>query len=82
MHVTLLLVQYADVFAAHNADIGRTTLIEQNVDAGDLGPVAQAVRCQSTDEHILQTLYRCGIIQPSNSQWAANIFMAKNKDGK
>ena len=87
MRVTLLLVDYADVFAAHEADIGRTTLIEHDVDTGDARPVAQAVRRQSPDEHramvdIVETLYRCGIIQPSNSQWAANIRMAKKKDGK
>ena len=87
MRVTLLLVEYADVFASHDADIGRTTLIEHDVDTGDARPVAQAVRRQSPDEHkamvdIVETLYRCGIIQPSNSQWAANIRMAKKKDGK
>ena len=87
MEVTLLMVQYADIFASNEADIGRTTLIEHDVDTGDVRPVAQAVRRQSPEEHramvdIVETLYRCGIIQPSNSQWAANIRMAKKKDGK
>ena len=66
MRVTLLLVEYADVFAAHEADIGRTTLIEHDVDTGDARPVAQAVRRQSPEEHqamvdIVETLYRCGL---------------------
>ena len=63
MRVTLLLVRYAEVFAAPDADIGRTTLIEHDVDIGNAQPVAQAVRRQSPDEHkamvdLGETLYR------------------------
>ena len=47
MRVTLLLVEYADVFAAHEANIGRTTLIEHDLDNGDARPVAR----QSPEEH-------------------------------
>jgi hypothetical protein len=83
----LLLVAYSDIFARHDADIGRTTLIEHDVDTGDAKPVSQSARRQSPEEHaamvdIVETLHRCGIIRPSNSQWAANIRMAKKKDGK
>ena len=87
MRVTLLLLSFQDVFARHEADIGRTTLITHDVDTGDAKPVAQAVRRQSPEEHaamvdIVQTLHKCGIIQPSKSQWAANIRMARKKDKK
>ena len=85
MRVTLLLLAYQDVFARHEADIGRTTLITHDVDTGDAKPVAQPVRRQSPEEHaamveIVETLHKCGIIQPSKSQWAANIRMARKKD--
>ena len=36
------------------------------------------VRCVA----IVNNLRRCGIIQPSRSQWAANIRMAKKKSGQ
>ena len=87
MRVTLLLVAYQDIFARDEADIGKTTLIEHDVDTGDAKPVAQTMRRQSPEEHaamvdIVNTLHRCGIIRPSTSQWAANIRMARKKDKK
>ena len=77
---------YEDIFAKHEADIGKTHLIIHDVDTGDAKPVAQSVRRQSPEEYeamvkIVDNLYKCGIIKPSRSQWAANIRMAKKKNG-
>ena len=84
--VTVLLTHYSDVFAKDEADIGKTHLITHDVDTGDARPVAQAVRRQSPEEYdamvkIVENLHKCGIIQPSRSEWAANIRMAKKKNG-
>ena len=49
--------------------------------------MCQPLRRQSKEEHeamvsIVNNLRRCGVIQPSRSQWAANIRMAKKKNGQ
>ena len=84
--ITLLLIGYQDIFAVDETDIGRTDVITHDVDTGNHKPVCQPLRRQSKEEHeamvaIVNNLRRCGIIQPSKSQWAANIRMAKKKNG-
>ena len=85
--ITMLLLAYQDVFAKDDTDIGKTDVITHDVDTGRCKPVCQPLRRQSKDEHeamvsIVNNLKRCGIIQPSKSQWAANIRMAKKKNGQ
>ena len=75
------------MFAKDDTDIGKTDVITHDVDTGGCKPVCQPLRRQSKDEHeamvsIVNNLKRCGIIQPSKSQWAANIRMAKKKNGQ
>ena len=82
--ITLLLIAYQDIFAVDETDIRRTDVITHDVDTGNHKPVCQPLRRQSKEEHeamvsIVNNLRRCGIIQPSRSQWAANIRMAKKK---
>ena len=79
--VNLVLLAYQDVFVKDKTDISKT-----DVDTGGYKPVCQPLRRQSKEEHdamvsIVNNLKRCGIIQPSRSQWAANIRMAKKKSG-
>ena len=85
--ITLLLIAYQDIFAVDETDIGKTDVITHDVDTGGCKPVCQPLRRQSKEEHeamvsIVNNLRRCGIIQPSRSQWAANIRMAKKKSGQ
>ena len=85
--ITLLLIAYQDLFAVDETDIGKTDVITHDVDTGGCKPVCQAMRRQSKEEYeamvsIVNNLRRCGIIQPSRSQWAANIRMAKKKSGQ
>ena len=85
--ITLLLIVYQDLFAKDETDIGKTDVITHDVDTGGCKPVCQAMRRQSKEEYeamvsIVNNLRRCGIIQPSRSQWAANIRMAKKKSGQ
>ena len=84
--VVALLCKFEDVFARHEADIGKTDLITHDVDTGSAKPVAQSARRQSPEEYeamvkTVDNLYKCGIIRPSRSQWAAKIRMAKKKNG-
>ena len=85
--VTALLLAYQDIFAKDDTDIGKTDVITHDVDTGGCKPVCQPLRRQSKEEHeamvsIVNNLRRCGVIQPSRSQWAANIRMAKKKNGQ
>ena len=81
-----LLQEYSDIFAKDSKDIGKTTLITHDVNTGNAKPVSQQVRRQSPEEHaamkkIVEELHRVGVVQPSRSQWAASIRMAKKKNG-
>ena len=49
MDATLLIMQYAEIFASNKVDIERMTLIEHDVDTTDVRPAAQTVRRQSPD---------------------------------
>ena len=86
LQVLGLLHEFSDIFAKNPKDIGKTTLITHDVPTGNAKPVCQAARRQSPEEYqamkeIVEDLYQCGIIQPSKSQWASNIRMAKKKNG-
>ena len=74
-----------DIFAKDSIDIWKTTLITHDVNTGNAKPVSQPVRRQSPEEHaamkkIVDELHRVGVVQPSRSQWAANVRMAKKKN--
>ena len=81
-----MLSEYADVFAKHPDDIGRTNLVKHVIDTGDAKPVHQRCR-RLAKAHIdvireqVQKLSKAGIIRPSDSNWAANCVVVSKKDG-
>ena len=82
-----LLVQYQDVFARHDFDLGKFQTIMHRIDTGDAAPVKYGLRrtplgFQAQEEAHLQMMLDHGIIQPSSSAWAAAPVIVKKKDGK
>ena len=81
-----LLSTYADTFAQHADDVGRTDMVKHHVDTGDARPVHQRCRrfarthVEVIRDHV-QKLASNGTIRPSNSEWAANCVVVRKKDG-
>lgn len=81
-----LFEDYEDVFSRNEYDIGRTPLVECQIDTGNNRPIRQPLRRQphkhmeAIDEHVNEML-RHGVIEPAASPWASNVVLVSKKDG-
>ena len=84
--LAVLLEKYRHVFSQGPLDMGRTDVVQHEIDTGDNKPVRQALRPQPLamlpmiDEQ-LDEMLKLKIISPSCSEWASNVVMVKKKDG-
>jgi len=81
-----LLWEHEDVFALRTADLGRTDLVEHEIDVGDSKPVRMAPRRiplhkMEVVEKAIEEMESKGVIRPSSSPWAAPIVIVQKKDG-
>ena len=72
---TQLCNEYDDVFSTNNQDIGKTTLIEMEIDTGDSLPVAQSpytlpLKHYEWVRKEIEMLEKAGVIVKSLSPWA------------
>ena len=81
-----MLCEHSNLFSKHSGDIGRTNLVEHEIDTGDTRPFKQqpyriplAKRLHAEAE--IQKMADEGIIEPSTSPWCSPIVMASKKDG-
>ncbi|KAK3552131.1 hypothetical protein QTP86_001505 [Hemibagrus guttatus] len=80
-----LLSAYSDVFSTGPTDLGRTNLVQHNIQTRPGPPVKQPPRRmasgkeQNADEQIQQNL-NAGLASLSNSSWASPIIMVQKKD--
>ena len=80
----VLCEQQHEAFSKNNKDIGRTQLIEMEIDTGDSLPVAQSPYtlplkhydwvCQE-----IETLEKSGVIERSLSRWASPVIVVPKK---
>ena len=83
--LAVLLEKYRHVFSQGPLDMGRTDVVQHEIDTGDNKPVRQALRPQPLamlpmiDEQ-LDEMLKLKIISPSCSEWASNVVMVKKKD--
>ena len=81
-----LLTEFKDIFSANDRDLGRTSISTHRIETGDARPVRQPLRRhplphRATIDSQLDSMLADGIIEPAVSEWAANVVLARKKDG-
>jgi hypothetical protein len=81
-----LLAMYSPLFAKHDNDFGRTTLVEHSIDTGDTPPIRQPPRRVPGGqleefEAEIQRMLEAGVIEPGQSPWASPVVLVRKKDG-
>ena len=83
--VRQLIINFSDVFAGPNGELGLTNLLEHEINTGNTKPIKQHPRRQAftrrqlVDQEV-QRMLDAGAIEPSDSPWASPIVIAKKKD--
>ena len=82
----LLLLEYADVFALCNDELGRTNVLQHEIHTRDASPIRQQFRrvCpQKRQEmrNLLSEMLERDVIKPSCNPWASPVVLVKKKDG-
>ena len=81
-----VLIEYADIFAKDDTDLGLFTSVQHSMNTGDADPIKQRMRkvpkaFADEEESHLQKMLDCGVIEPSNSAWASPSVLIRKKDG-
>lgn len=81
-----LLLRYGNVFSAHDNDIGRTGVVQHEIDTGESMPIRQRPRRipvarEKEVEGMIEEMRRSGVIEPSISPWCSPVVLVKKKDG-
>ena len=76
--------RHPEAFSKNNKDIGRTTLIEMEIDTGDSLPVTQNPYTLPLKQHEwvqkeIETLEKAGVIERSLSRWASPVIVVPKK---
>ena len=71
-----LLLEFKDCFSLSENDVGRTDLIEHDIDTGEARPIRMRPRRlplarQVAADKTLRELQQAGLIEPSSSSWAS-----------
>lgn len=80
------LVDFQDVFSSGSHDLGRTNAVRHHIETGNSRPIRQRLRRhpivnQQEIDRQVKSLVQEGLIEPSDSPWAANVVLVTKKDG-
>ena len=81
-----LLMEYADIFAHAEEDLGRMEKVQHQINTGSSAPIRQQVRRippakRVETRKLLKEMLERDVIQPTNSPWASPIVLVQKKDG-
>uniref|UniRef100_A0A5S6R1V4 RNA-directed DNA polymerase n=1 Tax=Trichuris muris TaxID=70415 RepID=A0A5S6R1V4_TRIMR len=82
-----LLWSFRDVFAVSKYDLGRTKILRHKITLSDNArPVRQPLRRLNPRDRnevsaLLKDMLKSGLIEPSDSPWAAGVVPVRKKDG-
>ncbi|KAJ8358108.1 hypothetical protein AAFF_G00032830 [Aldrovandia affinis] len=81
-----LLRDFQDSFAMSEGEVGRTELVQHDIDTGDAPPIKCRPRRlplarQEACDKAVWSMQQAGIIEPSDSPWAAAVVMVPKKNG-
>ena len=81
-----LLTKFSDIFASSFLDLGRTRLIQHEIDTGDARPIKQRPYWASNSQRVeidrhTSNMLDQHIIQVSASPWSSPVVLVKKKDG-
>ena len=80
-------MEYQDVFARDDFDLGNFTAIEHSIDTGDARPVEQRMRrtpvCFVDEEKAnLEKMLKAKVVEPLTSEWASAPVLIRKRDGQ
>ena len=83
---TNLLIEFQDVFAKDEYDLGNFTSLEHKIDTGDANPVKHKLRRTpmsfvKEEKAHLDKMQAAGVIHPSVSEWASAPVLVRKRDG-
>ena len=81
-----LLEEYKDIFAASVKECRRTGLVQHRIETGNAPPIRLrphrlALAKRQAAEDMVREMLDAGVIEPSDSPWAAPVVLVKKKGG-
>ena len=81
-----LVVEFSDLFALDNSELGKTSLVSHCIDTGDSPPIKQPPRrlpfsLRQRVSQLTEDMLAQGVIAPSSSPWASPVVLVTKCDG-